>query len=424
LLSAISGGQWPQARLAGTRKWTSDDQCQLCQAAVGTLEHRHSCATTSPAEGWQRADDEACAFLDALEPNRRRVLCTRGVAAVVIKVPPAIGHDTFTWLVQPPDDVDPIGWTWFIDGSLMDEARVFARRAGFAIVVVDEKGSLVGCGRGRPPQWLTTAAGAEAWAFWTVVRLNPFLPRVVTDCLEVLQTLAGGRSEALVGTRRLARVWRLIFDALDGGAGAPESMVRWMPAHRTGGAIGMALKSDGTKITFTEWRANRLVDVLAKTAAAFDRVPPSTLAKVKAAGRAVEHSLAKLGTITHACNNHVVDVVRPDGTLGHRKLRDSAPEKRSARRGRPMVVARPVLAPAALPTAAAETLAVTEWQAPHWHEGHASRAACATRKRRREEQEQVSRLVSQMSLAPAAGDSASVRMARLAERIRRGGMAA
>ena len=104
-------------------------------------------------------------------------------------MPPAIGHDSFTWLLQPPQDEDPIGWTWFIDGSLMDEARVFARRAGFGIVVVDAVGRLVGFGRGRPPKWLTTAAGAEAWAFWTVTRLNPFLPRVITDCLEVVQAL-------------------------------------------------------------------------------------------------------------------------------------------------------------------------------------------------------------------------------------------
>ena len=128
-------------------------------------------------------------------------------------------------------------------------------------------------------------------------------------------------------------------------------------------------------------------------------------------------------TITHACNNHIVNVVRPDGTLGQRKLRDSAPEKGSARRSRPIAAVKPVPAPAALPSSAAEAPADTEWQAPHWHEGKASRAACATRKRKREEQDQVCRLVSQMSLAPAAGDSASVRMARLAQRIGKRGTA-
>ncbi len=121
-------------------------------------------------------------------------------------IPQAVGHELFPWLREPPQDVDPIGWKWFIDGSLMDETRTFARRAGFAIVVVDREGRLIGFGRGRPPKWLTTAAGAEAWAFWAVVRLNPFLPATVTDWLEVLQTLRGGRSKALSGKRRLARV--------------------------------------------------------------------------------------------------------------------------------------------------------------------------------------------------------------------------
>ena len=37
LISAICGGQWPQARLASVRKWTDDASCQLCRAAPGTL---------------------------------------------------------------------------------------------------------------------------------------------------------------------------------------------------------------------------------------------------------------------------------------------------------------------------------------------------------------------------------------------------
>ena len=71
-----------------------------------------------------------------------------------------------------------------------------------------------------------------------------------------------------------------------------------MPAHKSSRAVGSVLKSNGQAVTFNEWRANRLVDVVAKSAAAHDRVHSATLGKVRAASRAVENSLAKLGAVT------------------------------------------------------------------------------------------------------------------------------
>ena len=60
LTSAISGGQWPQARLASAKKLgVVDDQCQLCRQAVGTLEHMYYCAATRPSFGWLKPDADA-----------------------------------------------------------------------------------------------------------------------------------------------------------------------------------------------------------------------------------------------------------------------------------------------------------------------------------------------------------------------------
>ena len=53
-----------------------------------------------------------------------------------------------------------------------------------------------------------------------------------------------------------------------------------------------------------------------------------------------------------------------------------------------------------------------------WHAGKASRAAAETRKRRREEADCVTRLVSQRVLLPPSGDIAAIRMAKIAERVR------
>eukprot|EP00973_Karenia_brevis_P093492 12417543-Karenia_brevis.AAC.1 len=47
LRSAMTNGQWPQARLAATRQgWVDDNRCQLCLSACGTLSHRLACPAT------------------------------------------------------------------------------------------------------------------------------------------------------------------------------------------------------------------------------------------------------------------------------------------------------------------------------------------------------------------------------------------
>ena len=50
LLSAATGGQWPQVRIAGIRNAVDadDHRCQLCLAAPGTLAHRRCCPASPP----------------------------------------------------------------------------------------------------------------------------------------------------------------------------------------------------------------------------------------------------------------------------------------------------------------------------------------------------------------------------------------
>ncbi len=112
-------------------------------------------------------------------------------------VPPPAECDTLIWLRPPPNDVADDDWQWYIDGSLLDEPRRFARRTGFAIVVVDSCTGQVAFGYGWPPAWVETAAAAEAWAYSFVVGLTPMAPTITTDCLEVLKTLSAGKRAAI-----------------------------------------------------------------------------------------------------------------------------------------------------------------------------------------------------------------------------------
>lgn len=213
---------------------------------------------------------------------------------------------------------------------MFDEPRRFARRIGFAIVVVGSRGELIAFGNGRPPEWIQTAAAAEAWAFYQVVSMNPAVPVVITDCKDILNALMAGKAAATSAERRLARVWHMIFHALDGGDLVDEASLLWMPAHGSCASIGRALRSDGQPISGLDWRANRLADALAKAAAGFDGIPANLLRQVSAAADALEYSVARLGAVTWACNHHKVLVARPDGSQGWRTVRDSCPAKAPA----------------------------------------------------------------------------------------------
>jgi hypothetical protein len=49
------------------------------------------------------------------------------------------------------------------------------------------------------------------------------------------------------------------------------------------------------------------------------------------AHKAAEYCAAFLGTVTHRANHHSIEVVRSDGTIGHKIARDSAPGDRPGR---------------------------------------------------------------------------------------------
>ena len=324
LISAITGGQWPQARLASVRRWTDDDRCQLCVSHCGTLAHRHECCATMPHEGWPQPSDRVKRFIDSLCGPRRALLETRGLLCIKVTVPPAPRGSSFKWIRSPTDDF-PDDAKWYIDGSLIDGSWAFAKRIGFGIVVASPVGDLLAFGYGVPPDWVRDASGAEAWALAEALRWCPFMPDITTDCLNLVTTLEAGRAAATDARSPLARIWVDIFKSLD-----DEEQVRqplWMPSHGAQHFIGSAKKSNGAVVTSLDWRANRLVDLLAKKAASETRVSPQSLRTVTAAADAVRFSMAKLGAVTHAANNFKLVTYLPDGSPTTTIKRDSAAQK-------------------------------------------------------------------------------------------------
>ena len=101
-----------------------------------------------------------------------------------------------------------------------------------------------------------------------------------------------------------------------------------MPAHGGRNTIGLALKSNGEVITKVDWRANRLVDLLAKSAASPHRHEVKNRFKIEEAAAGIRFALCRLGSVTHAANNYKVLITHPDGEVSNTIKRDSAPENR------------------------------------------------------------------------------------------------
>ena len=135
--------------------------------------------------------------------------------------------------------------------------------------MIDAEGNLMAAAWATPPPWINTSYAAEMWALWLVVKACPCSPNIITDCKAVLGTMRAGAQAATASRRKLARAWILISDALGGSITSmvTQHQVVWMPAHTSGGSRGIAQKSDGKKVTATQWRANQLADALAKKGA-------------------------------------------------------------------------------------------------------------------------------------------------------------
>ena len=322
LRSAIAGGQWVQTRIAAVPGWSDDTRCQLCLGATGTLSHRLVCPALVPPGGWQRPPPECDHVAAGISPARLELLGTRGLFVFSVQAPLAPAQESFTWLWPLPEEL-PDGVRFFIDGSLFDESRRWARRTGFGVAVVSEAGSLLAFGNGIPPPWIVDAAGAELWAFYFVAALTPCLPAIVTDCKGILDGLQASPPHMCSSRMALARTWKMVVQALDGSFEAAQQRVTWMPAHGSAASIGDARDSNGKCIDAVMWRANRLVDVLAKRAAARSRLPAWAIGHVKDAGKLYAHHAARLGSVTHDANNYRQKLINEDGQEVTRMLRDS-----------------------------------------------------------------------------------------------------
>ena len=229
-----------------------------------------------------------------LSADRQVLLKTRGLMAIKMRVPDGVQQDYFCWHVKPSHEASMDDAEWYIDGSLFDEKLDFSRRCGFGIVVVAADGQLLGYGSGVPPTWIHDAAGAELWAFYVVIREAPRMPKTFTDCHGILDGLEATPARLVNQHSKLARTWAMILQAVEDGMDRVRDQVTWIPAHVTASRM-RALPprtSTGTPMTWRQWRANRLVDMVAKAAAEQTRLPPEAKELMRKADALNTHAAA------------------------------------------------------------------------------------------------------------------------------------
>ncbi len=411
LASGMSGGQWTQTRKAGVPAFAiSDSQCQLCHKEPGTILHRFNCCSTVPPEGWPGPPAEAVKALNCIGAKRREILKQRGFLVLRLPASKPNTEGVFQWIVDPMESNLIDEATWYFDGSMLNGRWKALRVTGFGVAVVAESGALIGHGLGWPPSWVTTAAAAEAWALSVVLSLVPFPPQLRTDCLALLQTAKEGTQKATHHSKPLARIWKRIAESMD--VNVSELVVGgklvWFPAHLTHKAIGEAKGSNGRRLSAVDWRANRLVDKLAKAAAMALQHSKHILGLLPSAEAAAAHATCLLGIVTHRANNHEVTTTDKDGRTLAKTLRDSTdrPKAKRATSEPPAVVKDAAPPPRQAPAVPRPT---APWKPP-------SAAVLA----KREGEATLARRVSEIgsSLRSSSAAPAQLRTAQLLARIR------
>ena len=111
-----------------------------------------------------------------------------------------------------------------------------------------------------------------------------------------------------------------------------QQLLVWMPAHLARSMVGESKLSNGQRLSTVDWRANRLVDALAKLDAALRELPAACVKLLDSAECAVKHSAKLLARVTHAANNHRISECDENGVTCTRTIRDATPAPKGHKR--------------------------------------------------------------------------------------------
>ena len=108
------------------------------------------------------------------------------------------------------------------------------------------QGRVVAAAYGATPPWIRDIGGAEGYALVQAAMAAFPGSTFVSGCKVVVDSLQLGRQAAVGAGSSHARIYALLFAALDD---PPTDHIIWMPAHQVGGNRQARTKSDGSPLT-------------------------------------------------------------------------------------------------------------------------------------------------------------------------------
>ena len=349
LRSAVLGRQWPQSRCFAAG-YADHNRCCLCVEAalahhgvscidelphevidglpIGNLVHRvWSCPAHREARSQYAPDDvrfrqpssgNTAAYTRALVPSLDH------------EVPPPASEATFSWIVRP--EYGTICACFYTDGSRLDGPSALLARNGWAFVAIDEHGEIVASAHGVPPPWIDDIPGTEAWALLQAAQVAEPGSTYRIDCKPCVDAIKRGRVWATSAARPLARVFELVFAAVDD---TPLDAFVWMPAHCSMDEVGVVRLGNGSLLTETDRRGNALADEYAKAAVEAHRVPSAVRQRLRDAAKEVQAIAKWLGRVTHLAG-HQAGPQRRDSEASRRATgRRRAADRQQRRDGAP-----------------------------------------------------------------------------------------
>ena len=339
---------------------------------------------------------------------------------------------TSEWVMPPAEGVPAVLGAFYTDGSLLDAEWKLAgsvARRGWAFAAVDEHGRRIAAARGRPPAWTGGIHGTELWALLMAAQSAIPGSSFRVDCRAVQMGAQRGPEWATAPDRKLARAWGPLTTTLEEEA----HRVVWMPAQCTATQVGSKRLGDGSMMTHRDRIMNEQVDELAKSAARADSLPKAQRERVRKLWNQVTAIAVWIGQAT-ALASHFPDPNSPPGGR-QTHLRDSEGKQSlgsgRAKRGRKRKVP-PAMSPAdcgAPPSSDTAGSRRTRQRLATWGRAAPSAAALSLLRRakavareagraRQENEGQVRRWLSSVSLTPSALPAASDRLAALRARVR------
>ena len=351
LKSALLNRQWPQSRCFAAGL-ANHNRCCLCLAAV-MAEHGAECPDDLPENVLASVPvgsaihrvwacpahrDERALYAPAV--IREREPAQYELAAYTRALFPSIEHEvplpasesTFAWVVRPSGGT--VRARFYTDGSRLDGPSSLLARNGWGFVAVNADGEVVAEARGLPPSWIHDIPGTEAWAILQAAMVAELGSDYRVDCAPCVEAIHAGKEWATSSRRPLARVFGLVFTAIDD---TPRDAFVRMPAHSNLDEVGRLRLGNGELLSDVDHRANSLADVAAKAAVEEHRVPLDIRRRVKKEAQRVRAAAMWLGRVTHLANSQPDAPHRDsEGTRRRPKARGLVPRRGSvAREQRP-----------------------------------------------------------------------------------------